>query len=167
MKRLPEWVAYKDVWLVFRSQDPEAVVQAMVQAGWSPEEVQVRPWGPFCYGKAPGLEELLPGEGERLAALSRDFPQVWYYISHRTASVHGFALAERGELVRAYYTADGDIWNSVGRPLEEERTLGWQLFETTEELLDWPGEWDASHVLDEEGVMALAALQTGIEEEQG
>lgn len=99
--------------------------------------------------------------GKRIAKLSRDLDtRVQYFGTHRVVEAHSWALAERGQLIRAYYYLgeSGQTFVDIGPKTVEEVALGFAFFDERLPQAQSDGYWDRTD-LDfpgENHVMALA-----------
>lgn len=177
-KSLPSGMGYKSCWMVVEGASQKAVTAAFLQekkkypyreglekaekAGIRENTLLVTadyhnqnyvigtPVSQFFY------------ETDTFLAKCRDFPRVYVYMTHRVSEVHGFALVEKGELVRFFKYDEEEIVN-IGEPLPEEIALGYHLPKTLEDDLDEAGNFT---VVDEDIVVDLAIHQVGIRVEE-
>lgn len=177
-KSLPSGMGYKSCWMVVEGASQKAVTDAFLQE---------RKKYPYREGlekaEKAGIREntlLVTAnyhnqnyvigtpvsqffyETDTFLAKCRDFLRVYVYMTHRVSEVHGFALVEKGELVRFFKYDEEEIVN-IGEPLPEEIALGYHLPKTLEDDLDETGNFT---VVDEDIVVDLAIHQVGIRVEE-
>ncbi|MFK7738903.1 MAG: hypothetical protein AB8H80_01170 [Planctomycetota bacterium] len=138
---LPRSLDPDATWIAVRAADAQSVVKALglrtvLPASWRGGLAAVRSEGVFVAPCVAGwvlavgcdlaertrdssqLESLLP-------ALSEEFEVACWFTSHTERDVHGWALAERGSLVRGYgYSEEHGHIYWYGDVTEVERELG-------------------------------------------
>jgi hypothetical protein len=156
-------------WLAIRANDPEQVVRALqlrtvLPANWAAGLAQVATEGVFvtppidgwifAVGRDLAVTTQNPVELESLlTGLSEEYGEVMWFSTDEERDVHGWAMAQRGQLVRgyAYVEAQGHtLWH--GDITEAEAALGCFLDDprdqSDDEIKWWP---------DRRTVLAVAA----------
>ena len=166
---------YKILWLAIRSQDMNAVAEALGLADQQSTSCGVGVVRAYAYealddryvfvlppvegwtlvmgwGLAPTAEQTA-GRTRLLEEMSRSFGEAQYYGSHRVSSAYAWAKAVEGNVVRAFIYADGDVETNHGELTTEERDLGlmfppdWTPGDDDDEELA-PDDWpDEEHVI--------------------
>lgn len=175
-RELPLGMGYKSCWMVVEGTSQKAVMDAFLQGR------------KMKYTYEKGLEKVAKAgtkenkllvtatykkqnyvigtpvsqffyETEEFLAKCRNFPRVYVYMTHRTSETHGFALVEKGELVRFFKYDENEIKN-IGQPLPEEIALGYRLPKTFEDV--WNEEENFTEI-NEDMIIELAIRQVGID----
>lgn len=156
---------YKSTWIAVRSNDPQAVAQALSLRGVKPctwkagldavtSHVFVTP--PLA-GWVLAVGDTLPadtGPGQSdlhrawFAGLARAFPEVMYFSTHRVVEWQAWARAVKGKVMRRFAwlgEAGATVWNE-GKPTADETRLG----------LSFPIAGKTPILPDEDHVLALA-----------
>lgn len=149
----PVAFGYKQVWLAVRDREPREVAEALGLrklrvANWKEgirrsyetdrregrrKEIFVTPpvagWtlavggiGSLPYPDLPGWQPFLEGLSER-------FGHIQFFGTHRVSESHFWARADGGQIVRAYYYADGETRIDLGDPTPEEIDLGFRFLD--------------------------------------
>lgn len=166
----PMSFGYKCAWYAVRTNDVDAVVDAMrlvdvvesdwakgIEAAYANKVFVTPPLGDWILiAGVPLFHDESPVTIERLlAALSERFGEAQYFCTHRVVDANCWALARSGEVVRAFgfLGERGEITWQEGTPTQVELDLG-------ERKLEFPGP-------SEDDVMKVAAAwsldPTGLE----
>lgn len=176
----PVAFGYKSLWLAIRTDDPEAVVEALGRTGferanWRTGILAAQADAVFVTPAVDGwvlvVDPELPNLGHppdeerwraRLAPLAERFPDVQYFASHRVVDYHAWARFENGELMRAYAWLGerGETLTDFGNPTAAEIELGQDFVDSRSPEAQDDGFWDRDDLAfpSEDDVMNVAGL---------
>jgi hypothetical protein len=154
---------YKCAWLAIKTDDPQAVVQELglenvrtsgwqkgVNAAYS-DEVFVTPpikgWVLAAGRSLPQIDDKVQPDQLTLLvkSLGTKFPDVQYFRTYRVADYHGWLRATKGEIVRRWAFASGEMLSDEGKRTDEETKLGLiyndDKFPNEEHVMQLAGAW--------------------------
>jgi len=156
---------YKCAWLAIKTEDSQAVVQALglqnvrksgwrngVDAAHRGEVFVTPPVNGWVLAASLSLPEIAgktrPDQLSPLVrALATEFPEVQYFGTHRVVEYHGWLRATQGEIVRryAFLGERGETRSDEGKRTAEETELGLIFndsnFPSEEHVMELAGAW--------------------------
>jgi hypothetical protein len=156
---------YKCAWLAIKTEDSQAVVQALglqdvrksgwqegIDAAYNGEFFVAPPIKGWVLAASLALPEIADKtRSDQLSplvkALAKKFPDVQYFGTHRVVEYHGWLRATKGEIVRryAFLGERGETLSNEGKRSEEETKLGLifndEKFPTEQHVMELAGAW--------------------------
>ncbi len=156
---------YKCAWLAIKTEDPQAVIEALglqnvresgwqkgVAAAYGGEVFVTPPLNGWVLAASISLPEITdktrPDQLSPLVkSLGKRFPDVQYFGTHRVVEYHGWLRATDGEIVRryAYLGECGETLSDEGQQTDEETKLGLiyndSKFPDEQDVIQLAGAW--------------------------
>lgn len=172
----PQPFGYKTAWFAVRSNDMNAVANAIElqqseQVNWQYGIWHAHEYNDYQTFVTPPVHGWVLAVGmpivwdidshaeERLVRLSKQFGEAQLFGSVRTSDAYLWAKAMDGELVRFFYYADGEQRRQIGDITDAEKEVGIRFFDASSQESSQPGYWQRKDLifLDENYVLKIAA----------